>query len=81
MALLLFLVYMNDLPNVRVNTNLSDHSMWMIFTDFEKVINMDFKNMNEWFSSNLLSLSLGKTHFMQFVTNNSSHNVMNITTI
>jgi len=53
----------------------------MIFTDFERVINMALKNMNEWSASNLLSLSLGKTHFMQFVIKNSSHNVMNIITI
>ena len=55
--------------------------MRMIFTDFENVINMALKNMNEWFSSNLLSLNLSKTHFMQFVTKNSSHNIMNIITI
>jgi hypothetical protein len=42
---------------------------------------MALKNMNEWFSSNLLSLSLRKTHFMQFMTKNSFHNVMNIVTI
>jgi hypothetical protein len=34
--------------------------------------------MNEWFSSYLLSLKFGKTHFMQFITKHSSHNVRNI---
>ena len=39
---------------------------------------MVFENMNEWFSSDLLSLKFGKTHFMQFITKHSSHNVRNI---
>ena len=39
------------------------------------------KNTNERFSSHLLSLGLGNTHFMQFVTKNSSPNVMNIITV
>jgi hypothetical protein len=40
--------------------------------DFEKDVNVVFKNMNEWFSANLLSLNFGKTHFMQFLTKNGS---------
>jgi len=28
---------------------------------------MVLKNVNEWFSYNLLSLNFGKTHFMQFI--------------
>ena len=59
MVLLLFLVYINNLPNVEVHTNLSDNpktTLYMddasvivnnpIFTDFEKVINMVFQNKN-----------------------------------
>jgi len=34
--------------------------------------------MSEWYSSNLLSLNIGKTHFMHFKTKHSSHNVMSI---
>ena len=48
------------------------------FTDFEKVIHIVFKTMNEWLSSNFLSQNLGKTHFMQFITKNSTSNVMYI---
>ena len=39
---------------------------------------MIFKNMNEWFSANLLSLNFSKTHFMQFLTKNGSLNEINI---
>jgi len=39
---------------------------------------MVFKNMNEWFSSNLLSLNFGKTHFTQFLAKHSSCNTMYI---
>ena len=48
------------------------------FTDFEKAIHMIFKNINKRFSSNLLSQNLGKTHFMQFITKHSNHNIMYI---
>ena len=88
---MLFLIYINDLPNVTINTNVSDNPKTIITaddtsvkvnklnsTDFDKFINTVFKNMNEWFSSNLLSLYFGKTHFKQFLTQHSSHNVMNI---
>jgi hypothetical protein len=40
---------------------------------------MFFKNMNEWFNENLLSLNFDKTYFMKFQTKNNSHNKMNIT--
>jgi hypothetical protein len=33
MGLLLFLVYINDLPNVRVNTNLSDNPKTTLYAD------------------------------------------------
>jgi len=40
--------------------------------DFERDINVVFKNMNEWCSADLLSLNFSKSHFMQFVTKNGS---------
>ena len=56
-----------------ISTNLSDNPKTILFvddtsvivsnpnfTDFEKVIHMAFKTMNEWFSSNFLSLILVK---------------------
>jgi hypothetical protein len=84
-----FFIFINYLPNVTVNTNLSDNPKTILltydtsvivhnpnFTDFEKVIYMFFKNMNEWFSTNFLSLKFGKIHFMQFVTKHGSRNVI-----
>jgi hypothetical protein len=81
MGLLLFLIYIDDLPNVTIHTNLNDNPKTILFaddtsvivnnsnfTDFEEVINMVFKKLNEWFSSHLLSLNFGKTHFMKFMT-------------
>ena len=78
---LIFFIYINDLPNVTIHTNLSDNPKTILFadntsvivnnsnfTDFEEVINMVLKNMNEWFSSHLFSLNFGKTHFMKFIT-------------
>jgi hypothetical protein len=74
-----FFIFINYLSNVTNNTNLSDNPKAILltydtsvivnnsnFTDFEKIIYMFLKNMNEWFSSNFLSLKFGKTHFMQF---------------
>ena len=40
---------------------------------------MVFKNMNEWFNANLLSLNFDKTYLMKFQTKNNSVNEMNIT--
>jgi len=47
----------------------------MIITNplnFEKGVNKIIHDINEWFSTNLLSLNLDKTHFIHFVTKNSS---------
>jgi hypothetical protein len=46
--------------------------------NFERDINMVFRNMNDWFSANLLSLNFGKSHFMQFLTKNVSLNEIRI---
>jgi hypothetical protein len=47
-------------------------------TNFERDINVVFKNKNEWMSVNLLFLNYGKTQFMQFLTTNGSLNEINI---
>jgi hypothetical protein len=39
---------------------------------------MIFKNTNKRFSSNLFFQNLGKTHFMQFITKQSTRNIMYI---
>ena len=77
---LLFLLYINDLPQI---TN--ENSKIVLFADdtsmiitnpnpsnFEKSVNKIIQDINEWFNTNLLSLNLDKTHFIQFVTKNSS---------
>jgi hypothetical protein len=47
-------------------------------TDFIKDINTTFKNINEWFKANLLSLNFDKTNFIQFITKNSSRIDVNV---
>ena len=42
----------------------------LLLINSERDINNVFKNMNEGFSGNLLSLNFRKTHFMQFLTKN-----------
>jgi hypothetical protein len=77
---LLFLLYINDLPKITNNKNNSNKSKLILFaddtsiivtnpnpTDFIKDINMTFKNINEWFKANLLSLNFDKTKFIQFI--------------
>jgi hypothetical protein len=39
---------------------------------FEKSVSKTIQDMSEWSNTNLLSLNLDKTHFIQFVTKNSS---------
>jgi len=38
----------------------------------KKSVNKIIQDINEWFNTNLLSLNLDKTHFIHFVTKNSS---------
>ena len=60
MGLLLILICINDLPNVTINTNLSDNPETLLlmdnisvignspsFTDIENIIHMVFKTMNK----------------------------------
>ncbi|PNF19496.1 hypothetical protein B7P43_G02324, partial [Cryptotermes secundus] len=76
---LLFLLYINDLPNA-----ISDVSYPVLFADdtsliinnpdtprFEKDINIVLEKLNKWFSSNLLLLNPTKTYFLQFITKNT----------
>jgi hypothetical protein len=84
---LLFLLYVSDLAHI---TN--DNSKIVLFADdtsiiitnpnpinFEKSVNKTIQDINEWFNTNLLSLNLDKTHFIQFVTKNSSLSDFDIT--
>jgi hypothetical protein len=87
---LLFLLYINDLSKITNNKNNNNKSKSVPFADdtsiivtnpkpidFIKDINMTFKNINEWFKANLLSLNFDKT-FIQFITKNSSRTDDNI---
>jgi hypothetical protein len=47
-------------------------------TDFESNLNIFFCLISKWFNSNLLSLNLDKTYYMQFITKNKSSNNINI---
>jgi len=84
---LLFLLYINDLPQI---TN--ENSKIVLFADdtsmvitnpnplnFEKKsVHKIIQDINEWYNTNLLSLNLDKTHFVHFVTKNSSSIDLNI---
>ena len=70
---LLFLIYINDLPNI------SNKLKFFLFADdtniyfeaknlntLEKVINKELKSLHQWLSVNRLSLNIGKTNFVIF---------------
>ena len=68
---LLFLVYINDLPNCLSHglarmyaddTNITFHSRDL--TELEDTMNMELINLNTWLTSNKLSLNIAKTEFM-----------------
>jgi hypothetical protein len=77
---LLFLLYVNDLPNAISNISnpvlyADDTSLIITNSDsqmFEKDINTAIQQISKWFQSNLLLLNLEKTYFLQFETRNSS---------
>jgi hypothetical protein len=79
LGLLLFLIYVNDLPCTVANTNSSiilfaDDTSVIIndpdLKNFERNLNINFRIVNEWFNFNLLSLNFDKTYYMQFITKN-----------
>ena len=83
---LLFLLYINDLPQI-TNENskiilYADDTSLIIAnpnpTNFENKVNKIFQDINKWFDNNLLSLNLDKTHYMQFVNKKSSSIDLNI---
>ena len=68
---LLFLVYINDLPNClnegiprmfADDTNISFSSN--TFSDLEHLINFELQSLNRWLIANKLSLNIAKTEFM-----------------
>jgi hypothetical protein len=77
---LLFLLYINDLPkaindNVKMVLFADDTSIIITSpnpTDFNNKVNKVLQDINVWFATNLLSLNLEKTQFMQFITKSNS---------
>jgi len=84
---LLFLLYINDLPTVTAkNAKLvlyADDTSLIITssspTEFATKLNNVLVDAHEWFKSNLLSLNLNKTTYLQFLTKNSQKLDSNIT--
>ena len=74
---LLFLIYINDLPNVlRFSFPVMYADDTNIFysgknlTEIENYLNNDLHTLSNWLSANKLSLNLSKTHTMLFTLNN-----------
>jgi len=78
---LFFLIYINDLPSVIPCTLSNKNSSIILFADVTSLIisepclmnleinsNIVFRIIKKWFNSNLLSLNLNKTYYMQFIT-------------
>jgi hypothetical protein len=76
---LLFLLYINDLPNIIISkcklVLFADDTSIIITNsipaDFENNIIKIFKDINDRFKANLLTLNFVKTYFIQFLTKNS----------
>jgi len=89
---LLFLLYINDVPNVISDISnavlyADDTSLIIINSDsqrFEKDTNTAILQLNRWFSSKLLLLllllllNLEKAYFLQFLTKNTNETVLHI---
>ena len=84
MGPLLFLIYINDLPNVSEklkfflfadDTNIYYESCDLL--ELEKVINQEIKHLSLWLKVNRLALNISKTNFVIFHSNQRSlnHNV------
>ena len=88
---LFFLTYITDLPSVILCMLSNKNSSIILFANgtsviisepclmhFERHLNIVFKIIKKWFNSNLLSLNLDRTYYMQFMTKNKSLNKINI---
>ena len=68
---LLFIIYINDLPNCLKHTTprmfADDTSLTAVgktFNEVEEIANKDLKNVKAWLSSNKLSLNIAKTEYL-----------------
>ena len=73
---LLFLLYINDLPNITNKTSApiilaDDTSILFVHStlvDLNKNIHIVFTTLNKWLRANQLSLSFNKTYYVHFTT-------------
>ena len=81
---LLFLVYINDLPNCLTlasprifadDTNITFAASTM--TDLENAVNLELRNLQRWLITNRLSLNIAKTEFMVIGSNQRIHTLSN----
>ena len=70
---LLFIIYTNDLPNCLTHCKAilfaDDTTLYSSSSNFQELYqttNTDLKQLDEWFRSNKLSLSVRKTHYVVF---------------
>ena len=84
---LLFLIYMNDLPNCLCNSKVilfADDTTLYASSDnivnLYDLINRDLDNLTDWFRANKLSLKSIKTHYM-LISPNREINALNQNTI
>jgi hypothetical protein len=84
---LLFLLYINDLPNAKINNAipiLFAENTSIIITGqdvhkFQDDLNTTFCQISQWFQLNSLSLNISKTYFNQFASKSSNDSDINIT--
>ena len=80
---LLFLIYINDLPNISDKLNFflfaDDTNIYYEsknLTELEKTVNVELKKLSLWLNINRLALNIGKTNFVIFRANKPlTHNV------
>ena len=81
---LLFLVYINDLPNCLTSasprifaddTNITFATSTM--ADLDNAVNLELRNLQRWLTTNRLSLNIAKTGFMVIGSNQRIHTLSN----
>jgi hypothetical protein len=84
---LLFLLYINDLPNAVTHNDVlilfADDTSVIITSqnvhDFQNDLNISLHQLSKWFQVNSLSLNFTKTFFLQFINKSPNHFDINIT--
>jgi hypothetical protein len=87
LGLLLFLIYINDLPktvnDIAKSISFADDTTILITSpnirNFQLKVTTAFNFVKEWLNTNLLCINLNKTHFMQFTTINKPKPYLQIT--